>query len=409
MKKIFIIAMLAMTASMANAQLRVDSLGHIGIGTNQNLISLLNVGGTQNTSSGQAYKVFIKPSATGGLYIKNDTTAYANSSNLCGVCTSINNVKNTTRTWGHYANVKGRNRVYGSIGMAEGGTQNIGTCGKIYGTGIQNTAFGAGILGTTGLYDVPNVTGVYAGYFRGDIRVTGSIYGTVLSPTATSSPSGSETTSVLGVADRGNTVVDKLQQVDILQMERVNQDGSYAANKILENENVRGDSPDDEDGESEMRNDEPIQTKLSSISYGLAADQLREVYPELVYDDGQGNYSINYVEMVPLLVQSIKELSAKVTILEEQLGIQETTKPVMKTKGKTEDADNVTLTFPDNAHEATLNIYDLSGKLLRTSPVNMAETRNLSNYTRGLPTGTYAYTLTVNGRKQKARKVVVKN
>ena len=197
-------------------------------------------------------------------------------------------------------------------------------------------------------------------------------------------------------------MTEKLQQVDLLQMERVNQDGSLAANKVVE----RG-TYVNEDGK-EVETEEPIQTKLSAVSYGLAADQLQAVYPELVYEDADGNYSINYVEMVPLLVQSIRELKAEVTELKQQLGISDPAKPVLKTKGKTEDADNVTLALPDNGQEATLDVYDLSGKLLRTSTMNATSVADLSSYTHGLPTGTYAYSLTVNGKKQKARKVFVK-
>ena len=73
-------------------------------------------------------------------------------------------------------------------------------------------------------------------------------------------------------------------------MERVNQDGSVAANKVVEKETIL-----DENGE-DVSAEEPIQTKLPSISYGLAADQLKEVFPELVYEDKDGNYSINYEE-----------------------------------------------------------------------------------------------------------------
>ncbi len=55
--------------------------------------------------------------------------------------------------------------------------------------------------------------------------------------------------------------------------------------------------------------------QLSPIQYGLDPAQLREVYPELVYEDEEGNISINYVEMVPLLVQSINELTQRIDTL----------------------------------------------------------------------------------------------
>lgn len=54
---------------------------------------------------------------------------------------------------------------------------------------------------------------------------------------------------------------------------------------------------------------EDANEETSRASYGLAADQVREVFPELVIEDEHGDPCINYVEMVPLLVQTIKELN----------------------------------------------------------------------------------------------------
>jgi hypothetical protein len=113
--------------------------------------------------------------------------------------------------------------------------------------------------------------------------------------------------------------------------------------------------------------------------------------------------------MVPLLVQSIKELSAEVTTLKEQLGVQDPKKSVMKARSKqAEDADEVQLTIPDEAQKIHLNIYDLSGKTVRTTDVNESGNVRLSTYTKGLPTGTYAYSLIVDGKKLKTRKMIVK-
>ena len=81
----------------------------------------------------------------------------------------------------------------------------------------------------------------------------------------------------------------------------------------------------------------------------------------------------------------------------------------MKARSKqAEDADEVQLTIPDEAQKIHLNIYDLSGKTVRTTDVNESGNVRLSTYTKGLPTGTYAYSLIVDGKKQKTRKMIVK-
>ena len=71
-------------------------------------------------------------------------------------------------------------------------------------------------------------------------------------------------------------------------------------------------------------------------------------------------------------------------------------------------ADKVNLSIPDKAQKIQLNIYDLSGKLVRTTDVNESGDVRLSTYSKGLPTATYAYSLIVDGKKQKTRKIMVK-
>ena len=306
---------------------------------------------------------------------------------------------------------------YAGDGLTYNPFTSIGVCGAAESNPFTKNS--VGIYGSsTNVIAFPSADGgVYAGYFYGDVRTTGTIYGTLLSPTSTSSTSNNETTSILSSTGEGESVTDKLQRVDLLQMSRMNQNGSLAANKsgeVASNINwvTKDNSSIDENltGMEENIDAEPVQTKLSSISYGLAADQLKEVYPELVYEDIDGNYSVNYIEMVPLLVQSIKELSAKVATLEAELGIQDPTKPVLKAKQQIADnADDITLTVPDDVQHASLNIYDMNGRLICKKTVDTHERATFSSFIPDLPEGTYAYCLIVDGKKLKAQKFVVKN
>lgn len=385
MKKTIIFGLCVLFSLTSNAQVRVDSVGRLSQMPNQ---------------SASGYSATIQALENGGLLIKRDYQS--NKYTKYGL--NVNVSTNDNDASGIRCNVSGMNinvRAFGTQSVASGGAMTIG----VYG-GLSYAPYNAaGVFGSTTYpsFSPTLFSGVYAGFFYGNVKVTGTIYGTLVTPSSVSSPSGVGTTTNLSIqATRGESITEKLGRVDLLQMERMNQDGSIAANKVVEKGTYI-----DEDG-NEKATQEPIQTKLSDISYGLAADQLKEVYPELVYEDEDGNYSINYVEMVPLLVQSIRELSANVTELKQQLGISEHTKSILKTKGKAEDADNVTLILPDKMQEATLNVYNLSGNLLCTVPVGATDATNLSSYTRGLPTGTYVYCLTVDGRQQKARKVIVK-
>jgi hypothetical protein len=50
-----------------------------------------------------------------------------------------------------------------------------------------------------------------------------------------------------------------------------------------------------------------------SKRYGLIAQEVEELYPELVSQDDKGMKSLNYIELIPLLLDKIKELNTIIT------------------------------------------------------------------------------------------------
>ena len=46
--------------------------------------------------------------------------------------------------------------------------------------------------------------------------------------------------------------------------------------------------------------------------YGFIAQELQELYPDLVVEGEDGYLGVNYIEIIPLLVRSIQELNAKI-------------------------------------------------------------------------------------------------
>ena len=47
-------------------------------------------------------------------------------------------------------------------------------------------------------------------------------------------------------------------------------------------------------------------------SYGVIAQDVEKVYPNLISIDAEGMKSINYLEMIPLLLHKINDLERKV-------------------------------------------------------------------------------------------------
>lgn len=53
--------------------------------------------------------------------------------------------------------------------------------------------------------------------------------------------------------------------------------------------------------------------------YGMIAQEIQEILPELVAEDNAGYMSINYDGFVPILIQAVKEVSAEKESLETEL------------------------------------------------------------------------------------------
>ena len=419
MKKFFILIMAAIATNI-NAQLVVDSLGRVGVGTEAPL-SMLSIGTSGST------QVAIQCNALGkysGMYIYNytNTDSYTHSSFL--------RVKNTL---GH---------CYGGRIMAEGGN-DMSISQRVIGlsgcAGLAHTAVGlfggrmagvgtpvnyAGVFGSE-TTNTPSFaySGTYAGYFNGKVRVTNGIYATLLSPSASPSPSGQNGTTIL--SDRGESVTDKLSQVQALQFLRY--DPTQETNTSRASlENIDTDNMFSEELDSLMETMGDIEPEhyLSPVQYGLDANQLKTVYPELVYEDANGNVSINYVEMVPLLVQCINELSAKVAELEgtSPRGAKAPT-DAKKKKKSVADVDMVRmdqnkpnpfsestvipLNIPTGTQTANIFVYDMSGKQVQSLPVSERGETNITVYASDLAAGMYIYTLVVDSKVSVTRRMIV--
>lgn len=48
------------------------------------------------------------------------------------------------------------------------------------------------------------------------------------------------------------------------------------------------------------------------LHYGLIAQELQKIYPDLVIEGQDGYLGVNYVELVPILIRSIQELKQEI-------------------------------------------------------------------------------------------------
>lgn len=447
MKRIFItlVAVLACVFNV-NAQLVVDSLGRVGIGT-ETPSEMLSISGKR---SGSAVMRIFHHGESRGLHINCiqskdvnpmrgiDVTALARDGGGCiGV---YSHIRNSTATLPSNASV-------GVYGDATGSKSNIGLLGIAPTSDTES--FGAGVFGRVGgigiLPSMVNTVGSYAGYFSGPVKVTGKLYGTLYSPTGTASSAlASSSKTLSSLSEDEETISDKLLSVQTIQFMREEETGRLkpsassdklagktAINNRLASDDMNADKLFDEDADPEnninIEEESPLETEMVK-RYGLDGAQLKAVFPELVAEDEQGNYSINYSEMVPLLLQSIRELKAEVEELkgEKNGGAQKLNAKATSIESESESTDIVrmsqnkpnpfsessviTLSIPEGTKSAAIYVYDLSGKQVKNIPVDKRGETDITVYASDLSEGMFVYSLVTDGTVAATRRMmVVKN
>lgn len=437
MKKVitFLLAILALCRP-ASAQLVVDSLGLVGIGTTSPRAAL----SVNNTAGISRVVEILQGNTSCGLYMK--SKPFESSCNIPESSTGLYAealVAENKKHIGLHSFVRSAyfrtpsSESIGIMGEGLGAKSTIGIYGK---ASVLNdsTNLAVGVYGSvgshgTGIYG----SGKYAGYFYGPIKVTGRIYGTTYSPTSTSVTSSASMCKSLNFANEtGESIIDKLLSVQTLQFVR-EEDVSESflptqtlkcQDDLVDDCQIKAERIIDEETKREDILSEKLNHKTEMIKhYGLDAEQLMDVFPELVIKDQQGDFCINYSEMVPLLLQSIRELSARV----DELEVYKNAK-TQKAKAKFTSRDRgeidvvhmsqnvpnpfdescvISLNIPQEAKNATIYIFDLSGKQLKSYIVDERGETNVMLSASDYQAGMFVYSLVIDGVVVSTRKMMV--
>ena len=374
MKKLLTFMLCICAASISYAQLKVFSNGYTTVGrtVTTNPTSPFTIGnGSNNLTS---YNTMVSSFASVTTSFNTAIEGYAGASSA----------------------VSGK-RAFGIKGIALNSTNgfNYGILG-----GLNTYQYGAGVFGTihrtTGVY----VDGMYAGYFDGNTKVDGvltvtdGINGIILGNEAMSTSRQS-----LPLRESGsNNVSESLTGINAI---------AYFKEQPVSTATERGDTSSTE---------RPVSTlttqNLSKKHYGLSAAQLEQVYPDLVYENEDGTKSINYVEMIPLLVQAIGELNAELASLENS---NAKTKNYNGTSGVDEwdgiyavslsqnkpnpfiNTTNIEMNIPSDAFNAYLSIYDMNGKQAKQIAIHERGKIILNVTSENLSAGMYLYSLIIDG------------
>ncbi len=289
--KLLLISLLVLPAS-AFAQLKVDYSGKVLVAntTTTDSKAVLTVGNST-----------ISQSSTNNIGIAATVTPQAMKFNV-GVEGAIQGQNDyNARNIGVRGMVNPYNNSYHGM--------NYGVCG-IY-NGSTPSYGGAGIYGSssyTGYIQSPNIQGSYAGYFDGAVNVTGTL--TVPSLVQTSDIRLKDNVELLREQEDGEQTLEKLLGMSVIQYNLKPRSKLELTDEALN---------ELQDNHPEVLKDVEKREKefSSQLHYGLSAQELQELYPNLVYEGQDGYLGINYAELVPILIRCIQELKAELDKVKE--------------------------------------------------------------------------------------------
>jgi len=433
MKRVILLTLCLCAALGISAQIKVGDEGKVMVGsTSGTPKSILSVGNAGDSCAMFSISNNITNAGRDCLRIYNRGD-YASTSQVVGM-TLYNDIRKYGGNTGIY--------VYPSInfsydecigvksiaGNSEKG--NYGVFGGLVSgcTDGSSPTKGAGIYGSCSTNMAFSYTGHYAGYFYGDVRLDrGVLYGSVVTSASSSSAnsiSGDVTVLSASIDDESEeSVSSRLQDVQLLQI--------YNTPSSAENEILAFDSDSSMTSAEKIAVSDKAIEKFSSASvsnavepeirYSLDADQLRKVFPELVYEDNDGNLGINYVEMVPLLLQYANELKSELNELKskmaeitgESMNVNAYSKSLASSIEGT-DADvvslsqndpnpftestKISLNVPSTVKSAYIFIYDMSGKEVTRMEITERGSTSLSVSGTDLTSGMYLYSLLTDGK-----------
>lgn len=161
-------------------------------------------------------------------------------------------------------------------------------------------------------------------------------------------------------------------------------------------------------------------SQVPRIHYGFIAQEVREIYPELVYEDAEGLLGIDYVSFIPLLVAELKQQSEVIEELKKEIemlkivnGYTDVTKNseyggelYQNYPNPFDKSTIIKFRLPKDLNSATIYLYDLNGNQIKSYSIHESD-EVLEIKAAELSPGIYLYSLMINGNIVDTKKMIL--
>ena len=148
------------------------------------------------------------------------------------------------------------------------------------------------------------------------------------------------------------------------------------------------------------------------MGYPHDSTQTQKIYPELVYEEDNGYLSVNYIEIIPLLIQSIKELKAEVDRLSsgsirlksamssDEIANVSNAMLYQNTPNPFTDHTEIRFSLPENVGSASICIFNMQGHMVNQISINSHDGLKLGP-------GMYLYSLIAEGKLVDTKRMIL--
>ena len=405
MKKTFLsMLMIASFFSVANAQLVVDNNGHVGVAVDETSTMSSYLGVNSTGSPLACFYVASDPSvhraALSARRLGNNTTLY-NQYQMAGhflteVYPSQYNIGLYSECFRNDAIDKGR--TYGLLTFAGNATDgwNFGVCASLKGSNN-----GAAIYGSSEYSLGDNTNGRYAGFFAGDVRVTETL-------TASNVVTPADYRLKKNIQEVRNGNLNNIMDINVVQY-----------NYLKKSELAAMQVSDDTIAVSRVSAQQEELNKPEVLHYGFIAQELQKIYPHLVYEGQDGYLSINYMEMIPLLVSSIQELKTELNNLQkgniyrvqasqnQNIEALEISVLYQNTPNPFTESTLIQCDIAVNVTDANLYIYNMNGDQIAEFAITERGSTSVTIDGGSLNAGMYLYALIADGQVIDTKRMIL--
>jgi hypothetical protein len=153
-------------------------------------------------------------------------------------------------------------------------------------------------------------------------------------------------------------------------------------------------------------------------NYGFIAQELKEVLPELVKQDDEGYYSVNYSGVIPVLVEAIKEQQKEIAELKQLIsqgttGLNDNTlvngnaKLYQNNPNPFNQQTEISYYLADDVSNAAMLIFDMNGKQIKRYDIAARGNDKVIIHGNELAPGMYMYSLIADGKLVDTKRMVL--